>query len=139
MKIKIEFCEKDSSFLDEASVLFKKEWSDFDFGKEQSNVPPVIVAVLDGVVVGALAYSLFKEPKKKEKVVWVNAVFVSPEHRNKGIASTLIDTSVEQLEGYMQSNLYAYTHIPELYSGLGWFVLEEGTILDHKVMGFRVK
>lgn len=138
LDIKVKISERDSSQLSEVSDLFKQEWSDFEFGKEQPNVPPVILALSGDVVVGALAYSLFKEPQKETKVVWIDAVFVLPEYRNKGIASTLIDTSIEQLTNYKQSYLYAYTNIPELYSALGWFVAEEGKILDNEVMAFKL-
>lgn len=94
---------------------------------------------MNDVVMGGLAYSRFKEPHHGDEVIWINAVFVSAEHRGKGIASQLITAGVSQLLESSQDYLYAYTNVPTLYQSLGWAEVDIESEPDHKVMYISLK
>ncbi|MBV7439174.1 GNAT family N-acetyltransferase [Aeromonas sp. sif2416] len=141
-RIELLHCEENSPYLAQLDQLFQSEWSDFrlcDAYTKNANLPPVLVAVVDDVVIGGLAYSRFKEPHRNGEVIWVNAVFVSVEHRNKGIASQLINAGVSQTLESSQDYLYVYTNVPKLYQSLGWSEVDIESEPDHKVMRISLK
>ncbi|MNH01840.1 Acetyltransferase (GNAT) family protein [compost metagenome] len=141
-RIALLHCEENSPYLAQLDQLFQSEWSDFrlcDAYTKDANLPPVLVAVMNDVVMGGLAYSRFKEPHRSGEVIWINAVFVSAEYRGKGIASRLINAGVSQLLEPSQDYLYAYTNIPTLYHSLGWSEVDIECEPDHKVMRISLK
>ena len=99
----------------------------------------MLVAVMNDVVMGGLAYSRFKEPHHGGEVIWINAVFVSAEYRGKGIASRLINAGVSQVLTSSQDYLYAYTNVPALYQSLGWSEVDIECTPDHKIMSISFK
>lgn len=131
-----------SPYLSRLEQLFQSEWPDFrlcDAYAKDANLPPVLVAVMNDVVMGGLAYSRFKEPHHGGDVIWINAVFVSAEYRGKGIARQLINAGVSQLLESSQDYLYAYTNVPKLYQSLGWSEVDIESEPDHKVMSISLK
>lgn len=135
-------CEEDSPYLAKIESLFQSKWPDFQFCdtyKKNANLPPVLVAVINYVVIGGLAYSRFKEPNRSGEVIWVNAVFVSAEYRGKGLASQLINAGVSQVLASSQDYLYTYTNIPALYQSLGWSEVDIECTPDHKIMSVSLK
>lgn len=141
-EIELIYCGENSPYLAQIELLFQSEWSDFrlcDAYTKDANLPPVLVAVMNDVVIGGLAYSRFKEPHRSGEVIWINAVFVSAEHRSKGIASRLINAGVSQVLTSSQDYLYAYTNIPTLYHSLGWSEVDIECEPDHKVMSIALK
>ncbi len=108
----------DSPYFAHLTSLFKSEWSEYE-PEGSSALPQPIVAIVEGEVVGGIAYTKFAEPKSDKEVVWINAVYVSEEWRHKGIANKLIFLGRQQVKG--QAKLYAYTDVPGLYESLGWY------------------
>lgn len=140
--IELVLCRESSPYLVQLELLFQSEWPDFqlcDAYTENASLPPVIVAVVNGVVIGGLAYSQFKEPHHSGEVIWINAVFVSADHRGKGIASQLINAGVSQIMTSSQGYLYAYTNAPALYHSLGWSMVDIESAPEHKVMHILLK
>lgn len=141
-KIEPIHCGENPSYLSQLDQLFQSEWPDFqlcDAYTKDANLPPVLVAVMNDVVMGGLAYSRFKEPHHGDEVIWINAVFVGAQHRGKGIASQLINAGVSQMLESSQDYLYAYTNIPKLYQSLGWSEVDVESEPDHKVMCISLK
>ncbi|WP_349919460.1 GNAT family N-acetyltransferase [Aeromonas veronii] len=135
-------CGEKSPYLSRLEQLFQSEWPDFrlcDAYTKDANLPPALVAVMNDVVMGGLAYSSFKEPHHNGDAIWINAVFVSAEYRGKGIASQLINAGASQLLGSSQNYLYAYTNVPTLYQSLGWSEVDIKSEPDHKVMRISLK
>ncbi|ARP38153.1 GNAT family N-acetyltransferase [Vibrio syngnathi] len=136
-KVIFRNCDESSPYWSELERLLQSEWSDFQFRdtyKENVQLPPVIVVLRDNVVIGGLAYSHFQEPHQVRDVVWINAVFVDPLWRGQGIASELINRGVKQASSTVQTQLYVYTNVMELYQGLGWSVVDIDSEANHKVM-----
>lgn len=136
-KVIFRNCDESSPYWSELERLFQSEWSDFKFKdtyKDCVQLPPVIVVLRDNLVIGGLAYSHFQEPHQVRDVVWINAVYVDAQWRGQGIASELINRGVKQVSSTVQTQLYVYTNVMELYQGLGWSVVDIDSEANHKVM-----
>ncbi|MEZ8732623.1 GNAT family N-acetyltransferase [Vibrio splendidus] len=140
-KIIFRNCDESSPYWSELERLLQNEWSDFKFKdtyKDCVQLPPVIVVLRDNVVIGGLAYSHFQEPHQVRDVVWINAVYVDAQWRGQGIASELINRGVKQVSSTVQTQLYVYTNVMELYQGLGWSVVDIDSEANHKVMSIEL-
>ncbi|PTO57696.1 MULTISPECIES: GNAT family N-acetyltransferase [Vibrio] len=140
-KVIFRNCDESSPYWSELERLFQSEWSDFKFKdnyKDCVQFPPVIVVLRDNVVIGGLAYSHFQEPHQVRDVVWINAVYVDAQWRGQGIASELISRGVKQVSSTVQTQLYVYTNVMELYQGLGWSVVDIDSEANHKVMSIEL-
>ncbi|NOJ08345.1 GNAT family N-acetyltransferase [Vibrio splendidus] len=140
-KVIFRNCDESSPYWSELERLFQSEWSDFKFKdtyKDCVQLPPVIVVLRDNVVIGGLAYSHFQEPHQVRDVVWINAVYVDAQWRGQGIASELINRGVKQVSSTVQTQLYVYTNVMELYQGLGWSVVDIDSEAKHKVMSIEI-
>ncbi|MEZ9454961.1 GNAT family N-acetyltransferase [Vibrio splendidus] len=140
-KVIFRNCDESSPYWSELERLFQSEWSDFKFkdtDKDCVQLPPVIVVLRDNVVIGGLAYSHFQEPHQVRDVVWINAVYVDAQWRGQGIASELINRGVKQVSSTVQTQLYVYTNVMELYQGLGWSVVDIDSEANHKVMSIEL-
>ncbi|MEZ8825870.1 GNAT family N-acetyltransferase [Vibrio amylolyticus] len=135
-------CDESSPYWADLERLFQSEWAEFSFVdtyRAKPKLPPVILAVRNNEVIGGLAYSRFQDPHGSSEVVWVNAVYVLPEWRGKGIASELINRGVSQVSATTQSNLYAYTNVPSLYESLGWLAVGIESEPNHSVMSIPLR
>lgn len=125
--------ERHSEISTELNFQLNKEWPEIgSFEKEKYGVsiPGPIGVLIDGIVVGGLSFTSYKAPKSEEIVVWVNAVFVQPGYRHRGIASKLIDAAQSA-----SKKLFALTDILELYTKIGWQVVScdnDGTIVKYE-------
>lgn len=140
-KVIFRNCDESSPYWSESERLLQNEWSDFKFKdtyKDCVQLPPVIVVLRDNVVIGGLAYSHFQEPHQVRDVVWINAVYVDAQWRGQGIASELINRGVKQVSSTVQTQLYVYTNVMELYQGLGWSVVDIDSEANHKVMSIEL-
>ena len=70
--------------------------------------PEAIVATLHGHPVGAVAFHNHPLAPENQEALWIDAVYVLPEHRNRGIASRLIAVA-ERAAAREQAHLYAFT------------------------------
>ncbi|MEZ8791217.1 GNAT family N-acetyltransferase [Vibrio splendidus] len=140
-KVIFRNCDESSPYWSDLERLFQSEWSDFKFRdtyKDCVQLPPVIVVLRDNVVIGGLAYSHFQEPHQVRDVVWINAIYVDAQWRGQGIASELINRGVKQFSSTVQTQLYVYTNVMELYQGLGWSVVDIDSEANHKVMSIEL-
>lgn len=141
-KVVFRNCIENSQHWLELEKLFQNEWSDFlfvDSYKHDANLPPVLVAIRGNQVIGGLAYSYFKEPHGDSDVIWLNALLVLPEWRGQGIASELINRGIKQASNALQSHLYVYTNVPNLYQSLDWSVVDIESEPNHSVMSFPLR
>ncbi len=141
-KVVFRICKENSQYWIALEKLFQTEWSDFLFAdtyKSENYLPPVLVAVRNNEVIGGLAYSRYQEPYGNSEVIWLNAVFVSPEWRGQGIASELINRGVNQVSELNQNNIYAYTNVAQLYKSLGWPVVDIDSEPNHSVVSISLQ
>ncbi|EGQ8518169.1 GNAT family N-acetyltransferase [Vibrio parahaemolyticus] len=141
-KVVFRICNENSQYWIALEKLFQTEWSDFLFAdtyKSENYLPSVLVALRNNEVIGGLAYSRYQEPYGNSEVIWLNAVFVSPEWRGQGIASELINRGVNQVSETLQKNLYAYTNVMQLYKSLGWSVVDIDSEPNHSVVSIPLQ
>ncbi|ENJ2790134.1 GNAT family N-acetyltransferase [Vibrio parahaemolyticus] len=141
-KVVFRICKENSQYWIALEKLFQTEWPDFLFAdtyKSENYLPPVLVAVRNNEVIGGLAYSRYQEPYGNTEVIWLNAVFVSPEWRGQGIASELINRGVNQVSELNQNNIYAYTNVAQLYKSLGWSVVDIDSEPNHSVVSIPLQ
>ncbi|WP_025506959.1 GNAT family N-acetyltransferase [Vibrio parahaemolyticus] len=141
-KVVFRICKENSQYWIALEKLLQTEWSDFLFAdtyKSENYLPPVLVAVRNNEVIGGLAYSRYQEPYGNSEVIWLNAVFVSPEWRGQGIASKLINRGVNQVSELNQNNIYAYTNVAQLYKSLGWSVVDIDSEPNHSVVSISLQ
>jgi GNAT superfamily N-acetyltransferase len=100
---------------------FVSEWGqEGAFDLDDSTEPRPLVAISDEGTLGGLAFAIFRAPGTESPGIWINALFVAPNHRRKGIATLLIRAAEGEAERLGERELYALTDIPELYEKLGW-------------------
>ncbi|MCR9967725.1 GNAT family N-acetyltransferase [Vibrio antiquarius] len=141
-KVVFRICNENSQYWIALEKLFQTEWSDFLFSgtyKSENYLPPVLVALRNNEVIGGLAYSRYQEPYGNSEVIWLNAVFVSPEWRGQGIASELINRGVNQVSELNQNKIYAYTNVAQLYKSLGWSVVDIDSEPNHSVVSIPLQ
>lgn len=128
--------------LDQLHTWFTAEWGEID-GFETRHpgvtVPPPIVAVDDqNSLVGGLSFTSSTQPDSTQPGVWINMVLVSPDHRQKGIATRLVQAAEIEATKLGVRELFVLSQFPTLYQRLGWYPVGtdksgEQTIL-HKVV-----
>ena len=127
-----------SSTVDSAHLNRLDEWFIAEWGKEgalrlaDSTEPRPLVALEHDEALGGLAFSRFRRPGGESLALWINALFVVPDHRRKGIASQLIRAAEAEADQLGEKELYALTDIPILYVNLGWRCIDSdsaGTVV----------
>ncbi len=121
-------CNYASKETQELDGFLRQHWPDQTFFPE--NIPtlklplPLMVREpVTGEIIAGLVYTLYPSPEDDQPVIWLNGLYVVPEWRKRGIASQLIQRSVEAIGALGQASAYVYTDIPKLYQNLGWITL----------------
>lgn len=117
------------AYFCELRVFFLQEWGRLDpLHDERGAYPDPTVALTDtGALAGGLAFTRAIASDVHGSALWVNAVLVRPEYRRRGLARRLIGEAQSVCRARGWDRLYAFTHRPELYSGLGWiWVRDDG-------------
>ena len=114
---------------------FLAEWGavdPFEGRSKEITVPPPLLAISDSELLGGLMFSSFRRPGGDELALWINALFVAPDHRRKGVASRLIRAAEAEAVSAGRRQIFALTDIPKLYQSLGWQCIEssnKGTVV----------
>ncbi|MFA0085790.1 GNAT family N-acetyltransferase [Vibrio sp. 10N.261.51.F12] len=128
--------KSDHSFhIAELYQWFNHEWQDVEpliTMKSGLIVPTPILALENECLLGGLVFTRFLSPLTNAHALWINAVFVKPEYRHRGIGSRLIRFAETVMLKQQEPELLVYTHIPALYEKLGWTHVEKND--DHVVM-----
>jgi GNAT superfamily N-acetyltransferase len=107
------------------------EWGEVDPFKSQSDgriiVPPPLLGIEGQELLGGLMFSGFRKPGGDALGLWINALFVAPEHRRKRIGSQLIRAAEVEAFRTGERELFALTNLPKLYENLGWQRVERST------------
>jgi len=131
--IQLSHVDLDTSHAQSLFKMLRAEWPVLDSFKaiEQGvTIPPPIVALDEGILVGGLSFIVYQAPDIDALAVWVNAVYILPAMRNQGMARQLIEKAQATVD-----TLYALTDIPPLYTGLGWHAVtndHHGTVVKYQ-------
>ncbi|MGR5287808.1 GNAT family N-acetyltransferase [Vibrio maritimus] len=131
-------CEPDSEYFFEVEGLFKVQWPDFSFDNYNVQLPQPIAVVADNKLVAGITFTHYPHPLTRKSVIWINALYVLPKFRKKGVATQLLELATQKVMALGQSQTLAYTDIPEFYQAMGW--VEIGVTSDsvHKIMAFTM-
>ena len=118
--------DSNSDFLATLYQWLQNEWGDvepFAATKNGKSIPSPIIALEKGKLVGGLVFTRFPSPITQSQSVWVNAIFVQPENRKQGICSQLIKKAEKLVIELNEPELFAFSHIPQLYTRLNWEII----------------
>lgn len=88
-------------------------------------IPTAFVAVAGDQLLGTASLVEHDMATRPELSPWLASVFVSPEHRSRGIGAALVERVVQEARALGTLRLYLYTPGPgTLYSTLGWSIVE---------------
>jgi GNAT superfamily N-acetyltransferase len=135
----IAFCStSDSSTLSELTDLFRAAWADFQSLEALVKDCPEPIAAMhaSGHAIGGLAFRRARTPNGSNQL-WINALYVDPDFRGRGIASQLIKHAERVSERYAtDSFLYVYTEYHQLYEPIGWERVSNDS--EHSVLRRKV-
>ena len=109
--------------------------ADFRSRLSRDAVPLTLIALRDGLLAGTA--SIFDEDMDIHPVLspWLAAVYVSADHREKGIGSKLVGAIEEIATSLRIARLYLWTPDKEhFYSRLGWSAIERPVHLRQNVV-----
>ncbi len=91
--------------------------------KEQ--VPTAFVALEGETLLGSASLIDNDMDTRKDLQPWLASVYVSPEFRDRGVGSALVQRVVDEARGQGMETLYLFTPDREsLYARMGWKVIE---------------
>jgi len=95
--------------------------------KSNNNLPVSLVAEIEGVVVGHIAFSLVSISNGSENWFGLGPVSVKPEFQSKGIGSKLIQEGLEKIKA-LGANGCVVLGEPEYYGRFGFKFIENITL-----------
>ena len=119
--------------VEELRALLLQQWASLDpFEGIHANLSvPAPLAVYqmsaEQLLVGGLAFSTYAKPRTTEIAVWVNALFIHPEWRGRGLAKRLIQRAELAAKKLNIVEIFVQSEFPQLYESLGWTPVEQGT------------
>ena len=122
----------------ELRTLFEMEWKEIDpfVGSDPSiALPSPVGAFSTEKLIGGLAFTQAPSPTDELPSTWINALFVLPEFRGRGIAHQLINYAQRLARTYSTEPLFVYTHLPALYEKSGWVAVrksQNNTVLAYQ-------
>lgn len=91
----------------------------------RGGVPSFIIAIDDAELVGSASLIEQDMDNREELTPWLADVFVKPEYRGRGVATSLIRRIEDEARSAGIVRLFLYTpDAAELYRRLGWIVIE---------------
>ena len=139
LNVKIEYLADYPEFIPEIAALHFAEWSYLNPGESleekkaylksicSRNGVPVFVIAVDGVeLIGSASLIEHDMDNRPDLTPWLADVFVKPEYRGLGIATSLIQRIESEARCAGITKLYLYTpDAARLYQKLGWNTFEE--------------
>ena len=123
----IKPADQHPELLEELATTFKQYWGEaVPIVHSSPHIPPTLIAVSESNWVGALSFIEAPSPHPNhDPAIWVNAVYVKPDHRRRGWAQQLIQAAEIYAAAIDTHVLFVFTHLPSLYNTLGWDIVRE--------------
>jgi predicted N-acetyltransferase YhbS len=92
-----------------------------------SSLPRVLVARLDGTLLGSVNLLAQEMTIRQEFTPWLGQLFVSESQRANGIGTRLVEAAIAHAGslGYRQIFLFTSGTLPEYYRKRGWAAVEQ--------------
>ncbi|PRY67801.1 GNAT family N-acetyltransferase [Halomonas ventosae] len=142
-RVEIVRLSADAPHLERVAAWQHAEWSHLSPGETQASrlaalrgecgragVPSVFVAIAAGRPVGTASLVAHDLDSRPDLTPWLASVYVRPEWRGRGIASSLVRRVEAEASGNGIERLYLFTPDRQaLYRRLGW--------ADHETLRYR--
>ena len=110
-----------------------REWIIGEWGKadpfegvyDEPVVPPPLLVVDGDQLLGGLAFTNAPVQSSDKIGLWINALFVLPEHRRRGIGSMLVAEAQTAASDANVDELFVFTDAPILYQKLDWSIIDD--------------
>lgn len=101
---------------------------------ERDRIPLTAVAHENGELLGSASLIPHDMDTRMELTPWLAGVFVSPEHRRRGIGAALVRRVMAEAGRLSVPVLYLYTvHSEKFYARLGWSLQEHTTYRNQNI------
>ena len=91
----------------------------------QRQIPTVVIAFVDSLLLGSAMLIAHDMDTRMDLSPWLAGVFVSPEHRRRGIGAALVQRVIDEASALGVRRLYLYTPgAEEFYARRGWSLIE---------------
>lgn len=99
-------------------------------------IPTTIIALEDESLLGSASLIVDDLPGWEHLSPWIASVFVSPEHRGKGVGKALVQRALSDAQSLGASPVYLFTAgQAEFYEQMGW---ETETETSHAGQSVRI-
>lgn len=137
--MKIEYLADHPEYIPELAALHFAEWSFLNPGESlddkkaylkslcgRNGVPTFVIATDGGELVGSASLIARDMDDRPDLTPWLADVFVKPDYRGRGVATSLIQRIESKARSAGVVMLYLYTpDAAKLYQKLGWRIFEE--------------
>ena len=82
--------------------------------------PGAILAMNQGSPIGVLAYKRHREKFQFATELWINALYVLPDFRRRGVGRKLVVAGSSLCFTHRTRRIFVYTDVPSLYVSCGW-------------------
>lgn len=108
------------------SVTLEQRTEKLHLSMQKDQLPMMLVALSDGGDLLGCAGIVETTITHRHLSPWLSAVYVSTQHRRKGVASALCMRALPEVAAMGKANLYLFTpHDESLYARLGWTTFEK--------------
>jgi N-acetylglutamate synthase-like GNAT family acetyltransferase len=103
---------------------------------QKKAIPTTFVALGEaGELMGSASLLEHDMQIHQELTPWLASVFVHPDHRRRGVATSLVERGIEEARALGVETLYLYTEDQErLYGRLGWREMERRDYMGYPVV-----
>ena len=136
--MKIEYLADHPEFIPELAALHFAEWSYLNPGESlegkaeylrdncgRNGVPTFVIAIEGTRLIGSASLIAQDMDDRPDLTPWLADVFVKPEYRGQGVATSLIQRIEAEAKYAGIRKLYLYTpDAADLYRRLGWNTVE---------------
>lgn len=141
MKVEIIELSKRLDLLNDGITYFWNCWgsdSNYKFYKDciehsldnKNALPKFYLALIENDIVGSYALLTNDIISRQDLMPWFACLFVNDEHRNKGIASQLMQHGISEAHQKGFEKLYLSTHLISFYEKMGWEHITNGYHVD---------
>ncbi|MEM6364766.1 MAG: GNAT family N-acetyltransferase [Planctomycetota bacterium] len=137
MRCSIDICDLSSheEHIDLVLDWLRSEWDDSSdpFSLTITPAPDrpgARLAMLSGTPVGVVAFKRHDLSPTSANKLWVNALFVTHQHRRFGVAERMLLWAMDDVIPSFADELYAFTRIPSLSGRVGWTHIDYNSHFD---------